>query len=66
MLDRQIARRQWRLCQPDNLKQAKARGVQDVAFRKKCDIAVAEMVKSPLSIVGRATSAPRSKPASSV
>jgi hypothetical protein len=46
MLDRQIARRQWRLCQPDNLKQAKGRGVQDVASHKKWDIAVAEMVKS--------------------
>src|ERR1700751_622334 len=31
----------------DNLKQAKARGVQDVAFHKKCGIAVADMVKSP-------------------
>ena len=31
----------------DNLKQAKARGVKDVAFHKKCGIAIADMVKSP-------------------
>ncbi len=30
-----------------NLTAAKARGVQDVAFHKKCGIAVADMVKSP-------------------
>ena len=56
MLDRQIA---WRGAAPrqtaadggyasrDNLQLAKARGVQDVAFHKKCGIAVADMVKSP-------------------
>jgi transposase, IS5 family len=56
MLDRQIARcgappRQTAAdggyASRDNLKQAKARGVQDVAFHKKCGIAVADMVKSP-------------------
>jgi IS5 family transposase len=56
MLDRQIARcgvppRQTvadgGYASRDNLKQAKARGVQDVAFHKKCGIAVADMVKSP-------------------
>jgi hypothetical protein len=56
MLDRQIARcgappRQTAAdggyASRDNLKQAKARGVQDVAFHKKCGIAVANMVKSP-------------------
>ena len=56
MLDRQIARCGAALRQTaadggyasrDNLKQAKARGVQDVAFHKKCGIAVADMVKSP-------------------
>ena len=56
MLDRQIARRGAPPRQTatdggyagrDNLKQAKARGVQDVAFHKKAGIAVAEMVKSP-------------------
>ena len=55
MLDRQIARcgappRQTAAdggyANRDNLKQAKARGVEDVAFHKKCGIAVAEMVKS--------------------
>jgi IS5 family transposase len=55
MLDRQIARcgsapRQTAAdggyASRDNLKQAKARGVEDVAFHKKCGIAVAEMVKS--------------------
>ena len=30
-----------------NLTAAKARGVADVAFHKKCGIAVADMVKSP-------------------
>ena len=56
MLDRQIARRgapprqtaaDGGYASRDNLKQAKARGVQDVAFHKKCGIAVAEMVRSP-------------------
>ena len=56
MLDRQIARcgvppRQTAAdggyASRDNLSQAKARGVQDVAFHKKCGIAVADMVKSP-------------------
>jgi IS5 family transposase len=56
MLDRQIARRgapprqtaaDGAYASRDNLKQAKARGVQDVAFHKKCGIAVAEMVRSP-------------------
>src|SRR5271168_1460677 len=56
MLDRQIARRgapprqtaaDGGYASRDNLKQAKARGVQDVAFHKKCGIAVADMVKSP-------------------
>jgi transposase, IS5 family len=55
MLERQIARcgappRQTAAdggyASRDNLKQAKARGVQDVAFHKKCGIAVADMVKS--------------------
>jgi transposase, IS5 family len=55
MLDRQIARRgapprqtaaDGGYASRDNLKQAKARGVQDVAFHKKCGIAVADMVKS--------------------
>src|SRR5436309_1664113 len=55
MLDRQIARRgapprqtaaDGGYASRDNLKQAKARGVEDVAFHKKCGIAVAEMVKS--------------------
>jgi IS5 family transposase len=55
MLDRQIARcgappRQTAAdggyASRDNLKQAKARGVEDVAFHKKGGIAVAEMVKS--------------------
>jgi IS5 family transposase len=31
----------------DNRTAAKARGVEDVAFHKKCGIAVADMVKSP-------------------
>jgi IS5 family transposase len=30
-----------------NLTAAKARGVADVAFHKKCGIAIADMVKSP-------------------
>ena len=30
-----------------NLAAAKARGVADVAFHKKCGIAITEMVKSP-------------------
>jgi IS5 family transposase len=56
MLDRQIARRgapprqtaaDGGYASRDNLKQAKARGVRDVAFHKKCGIAVADMVKSP-------------------
>ncbi len=56
MLDRQIARRgapprqtaaDGGYASRDNLNQAKARGVQDVAFHKKCGIAVADMVKSP-------------------
>jgi IS5 family transposase len=56
MLDRQIARRgapprqtaaDGSYASRDNLKQAKARGVRDVAFHKKCGIAVADMVKSP-------------------
>ena len=55
MLDRQIARcgvppRQMAAdggyASLDNLKQAKARGVQDVAFHKKRGIAVEDMVKS--------------------
>jgi IS5 family transposase len=55
MLDRQIARRgapprqtaaDGGYASRDNLKQAKARGVQDVAFHKKCGIAIADMVKS--------------------
>jgi transposase, IS5 family len=55
MLDRQIDRRgapprqtaaDGGYASRDNLKQAKARGVQDVAFHKKCGIAVADMVKS--------------------
>jgi IS5 family transposase len=55
MLDRQIARRgapprqtaaDGGYASRDNLKQAKVRGVQDVAFHKKCGIAVADMVKS--------------------
>ena len=56
MLDRQIARRgapprqtaaDGGYASRDNLKQTKERGVQDVAFHKKCGIAVADMVKSP-------------------
>jgi IS5 family transposase len=56
MLDRQIARRgapprqtaaDGGYASRDNLKQAKARGVHDVAFHKKCGIAVADMVRSP-------------------
>src|SRR5271154_5646661 len=56
MLDRQIARRgapprqtaaDGGYASRDNLKQAKERGVHDVAFHKKCGIAVADMVKSP-------------------
>jgi IS5 family transposase len=56
MLDRQIARRgapprqtaaDGGYASRNNLKQAKTRGVQDVAFHKKCGIAVADMVKSP-------------------
>jgi transposase, IS5 family len=56
MLDRQIVRRgapprqtaaDGGYASRDNLKQAKARGVQDVAFHKKCGIAVADMVRSP-------------------
>lgn len=56
MLDRQIARRgapprqtaaDGGYASRDNLKQAKERGVQDVAFHKKCGLAVADMVKSP-------------------
>jgi IS5 family transposase len=56
MLDRHIARRAAPPRQTaadggyagrDNLKQAKARNVQDVAFHKKCSIALADMVKSP-------------------
>jgi len=55
MLDRQIARcgvppRQMAAdggyASLDNLQQAKARGVQDVAFHKKRGIAVEDMVKS--------------------
>ena len=51
-----------------NLAAAKARGVTDVAFHKKCGIAITEMVKSPGSTVVCATSAPASRrqsPASS-
>jgi hypothetical protein len=56
MLDRHIARsgRAPRQTAADggyasraNLTAAKARGVADVAFHKKCGIAVADMVKSP-------------------
>jgi transposase, IS5 family len=56
MLDRQIARRgapprqtaaDGGYASRNNLKQAKERGVQDVAFHKKCGIAVDDMVKSP-------------------
>jgi transposase, IS5 family len=56
MLDRQIARRgaaprqtaaDGGYASRDNLKPAKERGVQDVAFHKKCGIAVTDMVKSP-------------------
>jgi transposase, IS5 family len=56
MLDRQIARRgapprqtaaDGGYASRNNLKQAKERGVQDVAFHKKCGIAVGDMVKSP-------------------
>jgi len=56
MLDRQIARRgapprqtaaDGGYASRDNLKQAKARGVQDVAFHKKRGIAVADMVSNP-------------------
>ncbi len=56
MLDRQIARRgapprqtaaDGGYASRDNLKQAKERGVQDVAFHKKCGIAVTDMVRSP-------------------
>jgi len=56
MLDRQIARRgapprqtaaDGGYASRDNLKQAKARGLQDVAFHKKRGIAVADMVSSP-------------------
>jgi len=56
MLDRQIARRggpprqtaaDGGYASRDNLKQAKARGVKDIAFHKKCGIAIADMVKSP-------------------
>jgi transposase, IS5 family len=43
---------------------AKQRGVTDVAFHKKCGIAVADMVKSLGSIAACATSAPGSRPAS--
>ena len=56
LLNRQIARRgapprqtaaDGGYASRDNLKQAKARGVQGVAFHKKCAIAVADMVSSP-------------------
>jgi transposase, IS5 family len=56
MLDRQIARcgappRQTAAdggyASRDNLKEAKARGVKDVAFHKKCGLAVTDMVRSP-------------------
>ena len=56
MLDRHIARsgKAPRQAAADggyasraNLTAAKARGVADVAFHKKCGIAVADMVKSP-------------------
>lgn len=56
MLDRHIARsgaapRQMAAdgayASRDNLEQAKARGIKDVAFHKKCGLAVAEMAKSP-------------------
>ena len=56
MLDRQIARtgappRQTAAdggyASRANLAAAKARGVADVAFHKKCGIAITEMVKSP-------------------
>jgi hypothetical protein len=39
-------RRRWWLRQRANLAVAKARGVADVAFHKKCGIAITEMVKS--------------------
>jgi transposase, IS5 family len=73
MLDRQIVRRgapprqtaaDGGYASRDNLKQAKERGVQDVAFHKKCGIAVADMVKSPWVYRRLATSAPGSRPAS--
>jgi hypothetical protein len=51
-----------------NLAVAKARGVADVAFHKKCGIAITEMVKSPWVYRRLATSAPASRrqsPASS-
>ena len=56
MLDRQIARRgapprqtaaDGGYASRANLDAAKARGVADVAFHKKCGIAVTDMVKSP-------------------
>jgi IS5 family transposase len=46
MLDRHIARAGGYASRA-NLAAAKARGVADVAFHKKCGIAVADMVKSP-------------------
>jgi IS5 family transposase len=40
-------RRWWLYASRANLAAAKARGVADVAFHKKCGIAITEMVKSP-------------------
>jgi len=73
MLDRHIARCGTPLRQMaadggyasrDNLDQAKARGVTDVAFHKKRGLAVADMVKSAWSTASCATFAPASRPAS--
>ena len=40
-------RRRWRLRQPRQPDRGQGRGVADVAFHKKCGIAIADMVKSP-------------------
>ena len=73
MLDRHIARcgtppRQMAAdggyASRDNLNEAKARGVTDVAFHKKRGLGVADMTKSAGSIASCATSAPASRPAS--
>src|SRR5215469_3100326 len=71
MLDRHIAHRgtpprqmaaDGSYASRDNLDQAKARGVSDVAFHKKRGLAVADMAKALGCTASCATSAPASRP----